>query len=271
MGRGPTKGIELLDEQRRKFAKVYGLTRQWGRYVKEGGSDLNVFDGWVRDAKDTINEGNKDKYVSKKPVPRFILPEEIERQVVEYRLRKRWVSIQEMGHGFDTSIELLEDDIQEAKKKDNEKSRRNYGKRKQELAEISKRKYKQGKGQNMRRDYISHREWAIHLKGGKCVVSGATQDLHFAHRDPATKSLDLSRRLSSKNARENPVVLEELKKVNLLAPRIHAAYDRTFARYCPQTDKTFWEFVEHYQTYLSKNNGEDYSKWIRTCPPENGH
>lgn len=70
----------------------------------------------------------------------------------------------------------------------------------------------------MRQRYHSLRAEGIALLGGRCVRCGSTDDLQFDHIDPATKTLDIGRRWSSR-----PKFLAELAKCQLLCGEHHRA------------------------------------------------
>jgi hypothetical protein len=60
----------------------------------------------------------------------------------------------------------------------------------------------------------------ISLLGGKCVVCGSTEELHFDHIDPATKSFTISEGWAKAPAE----VLKELEKCQLLCKAHHIGH-----------------------------------------------
>lgn len=67
--------------------------------------------------------------------------------------------------------------------------------------------------------YHRRRRANIALLGGKCVRCGTTDDLHFDHIDPATKTIELGKLWSLPQER----ILQELKLCQLLCGPCHRA------------------------------------------------
>ena len=75
----------------------------------------------------------------------------------------------------------------------------------------------------LKRKRYEKKAYLIGLKGGKCEKCGYSKcmgALVFHHRNPATKEMDLSTK--TLQARKMEVLLEELKKCDLLCANCHA-------------------------------------------------
>jgi 5-methylcytosine-specific restriction endonuclease McrA len=65
--------------------------------------------------------------------------------------------------------------------------------------------------------YHERRAKLIDLLGGECVGCGSREDLQFDHRDPAGKTLEISRQITY----SLEVVLAEIEKCQLLCGSCH--------------------------------------------------
>ena len=78
-----------------------------------------------------------------------------------------------------------------------------------------------------RKRYEEFTSYIASLKDGKsCIICGYNKEpqiLHYHHRDPFQKNFDISDSISNKKLiKENPeVLLEEIKKCDLLCPNCH--------------------------------------------------
>lgn len=74
----------------------------------------------------------------------------------------------------------------------------------------------------MDRDYFNNRRQArrqkfIDFLGGRCAVCGSRRNLHFDHINPKTKKF----RISIKIDAPEPILMDELKKCQLLCDKCH--------------------------------------------------
>ena len=126
-------------------------------------------------------------------------------------------------------------------------------------------KEKKRKTKNAR---ISKAMAEIHrIKGGASVISGITENLDLAHRDPRTK-LDGVRNLVKQYGINHLLVIAEYGKCELLTRKEHKAYDCTWVSLgYPQTDASFWVFVSHYKAFLASGFNGTYRKFLENNPP----
>lgn len=66
--------------------------------------------------------------------------------------------------------------------------------------------------------YYSMKEWALSYLGNACAHCGATEKLHFDHKNRREKAFNITRALRSK---PKYTVEQELKKCQLLCPTCH--------------------------------------------------
>ena len=72
-----------------------------------------------------------------------------------------------------------------------------------------------------KQNYDGNRQYLIDKLGGQCVSCGTTDNLEFDHINPLDKSLDITHKLTLKNAYQLEEVLEELNKCQLLCEQCH--------------------------------------------------
>ena len=82
--------------------------------------------------------------------------------------------------------------------------------------DVIKRKAKWSK-----QNYDGNRQYLIDKMGGQCVSCGTTDNLEFDHINPLDKSLDITHKLTLKNAYQLEEVIEELNKCQLLCEQCH--------------------------------------------------
>ena len=105
------------------------------------------------------------------------------------------------------------------------------------------------------------------IKGGASVISGITENLDLAHRDPRTK-LDNVSFLAKEHGIDHPLVITEYGKCELLTKKEHKAYDCTWVSLgYPQTDAAFWIFVAHYKAYIASGCKTNYRNYLIQNPP----
>ena len=72
-----------------------------------------------------------------------------------------------------------------------------------------------------KQNYNENRQYLIDKMGGQCVSCGTTDNLEFDHINPLDKSLNITNKLTLKNAYQLEEVLEELNKCQLLCEQCH--------------------------------------------------
>jgi 5-methylcytosine-specific restriction endonuclease McrA len=72
-----------------------------------------------------------------------------------------------------------------------------------------------------KQNYDENRQYLIDKMGGQCVSCGTTDNLEFDHINPLDKSLNITHKLTLKNAYQLEEVLEELNKCQLLCEQCH--------------------------------------------------
>tara|TARA_A100001234_G_C12510410_1_gene335842 strand:+ start:35 stop:760 length:726 start_codon:yes stop_codon:yes gene_type:complete len=73
-----------------------------------------------------------------------------------------------------------------------------------------------------KQNYDENRQYLIDKLGGQCVSCGTTEKLEFDHINPLDKSLNITNKLTLKNAYQLEEVLEELNKCQLLCEQCHS-------------------------------------------------
>ena len=72
-----------------------------------------------------------------------------------------------------------------------------------------------------KQNYDENKQYLIDKMGGQCVSCGTTENLEFDHINPLDKSLNITNKLTLKNAYQLEEVLEELNKCQLLCEQCH--------------------------------------------------
>jgi|14_taG_2_1085336.scaffolds.fasta_scaffold22157_1 5-methylcytosine-specific restriction endonuclease McrA len=81
-----------------------------------------------------------------------------------------------------------------------------------------------------KRNYDENRQYLIDKLGGQCVRCGATEKLEFDHINPLDKSLNVSNKLTLKNAYQLEELIEEVDKCQLLCEDCHRKKTHTVDR-----------------------------------------
>lgn len=80
------------------------------------------------------------------------------------------------------------------------------------------------------------------LLGGKCEKCGATDNLHFDHKDPSKKEFGIARNINA----PDDVLEAEVKKCRLLCSDCHHAKTMDKSEYGkPSEHGTLWKYLKH--------------------------
>tara|TARA_B100002019_G_C21102389_1_gene514211 strand:+ start:82 stop:807 length:726 start_codon:yes stop_codon:yes gene_type:complete len=195
-GKGGTRNIckDCVNEYRRKWkrenADRINEQRRW-----RTANDPEYREAILRSKRKYRTE-NRDRYL------------ELEREGAKRRYHENPEIRQKC---LDNSKHFYQNRSDEQKQKDLERSRlRNRE------PDIIKRKSEWSK-----RNYDENRQYLIDKMGGQCVSCGTTDNLEFDHINPLDKSLNITNKLTLKNAYQLEEVLEELNKCQLLCEQCH--------------------------------------------------
>lgn len=108
----------------------------------------------------------------------------------------------------------------------------------------------------LRDRYRAKRKWAMALVGSECVKCGSTRNLQFDHKDPTSKSFNISSFLRSKTEEE---IVVELKKCQILCRDCHKEKSKQETHYQKargeqiSTSKLTESQVKQIKDYLATN------------------
>ena len=216
-----------------KICKKCGVEKplsEYSKYTSGKGGIRNVckecererLRNWKRENADRINEQRRWRTAND---PEF--REASLRSKRKYRTenRERYLELEREGSKrryhenpevrqkcLDDSKRFYQNRSDEQKQKDLERSRL-----KNKEPDTIKRKAEWSK-----RNYDENRQYLIDKMGGQCVSCGTTDNLEFDHINPLDKSLNITNKLTLKNAYLLEEVLEELNKCQLLCEQCHS-------------------------------------------------
>jgi len=81
-----------------------------------------------------------------------------------------------------------------------------------------------------RQTYDRNRQYLIDKLGGQCVSCGTTDNLEFDHTNPLDKSINITNKLTLKNAYQLEEIIEEINKCQLLCEDCHRKKTHTVDR-----------------------------------------
>lgn len=112
-----------------------------------------------------------------------------------------------------------------------------------------------------------NRPRAYALYGGKCELTGTTENLNFAHMDPSKKSFNIAPRLQQVNFFSRIDNLVEMTKCALLCVEAHNAYDKTWTSLgYPQNEAGYSAFFESYSDWIADGSKGTYRKYLIANP-----
>jgi 5-methylcytosine-specific restriction endonuclease McrA len=177
---------------------------------------------WKRENADRINEQRRWRTANDSEYR-----DAVERSRQKYRTenRERYLELEREGakkryhenseirrKRIEDSKRFYQNRSDEQKQKDLERSRlRNRE------PDVIKRKAEWSK-----QNYDENRQYLINKMGGQCVSCGTTENLEFDHINPLDKSLNITKKLTLKNAYQLEEILEELNKCQLLCEQCHS-------------------------------------------------
>ena len=194
------------------------------------------------------------------------LTEEEERLIKRLKIKRKVKKIMESNEDIDAKRSFVENLIEEARLKQKECDKRYHIKKRDErLSKMRqyhqehrdeiierKRQHYQDNRDDIAAWYYENQQRAIEMLGGRCLATGTTEKLDFAHRTPSDKVFTIAERLNNPYFFNDPKKVEELNKCSLLCRQAHTAYDFTWTSLnYPQNEETFPIWLDSYKDWHS--------------------